>query len=284
MRHPSRRRFFQTAAAGAAASLTCLGSDRPVAMGSAPDDERSGHAFQLALASYTLRKFDLDQTLAMTQQVGLGAICLKSFHLPLDSTPEQIAAAAAKVEQAGVVLYGGGVITMKNEQQVDDAFEYAKAAGMTKIIGVPSPEVLPLVDRKVKHYDVQVCIHNHGPGDKTYPLPSSAYEKIRNLDPRIGLCIDIGHTVRAGGDLLKEMDLCADRILDVHCKDVTEATAKGRATVAGRGVIDLVAFLRKLIEIDYSGFVSFEYEESPDDPLAGLAQSVGYVQGVLAVI
>ena len=202
----------------------------------------------------------------------------------MDDSPEDIAKAAAKVKEAGIVLYGGGVITMRNEGQVAGAFEYAKAAGMTTIVGVPMPEVLPLVNEKVQEYDIQVAIHNHGPGDKVYPTPESAYEKIEGLDKRLGLCIDVGHTIRIGADPIRSAKLYSDRLLDVHIKDVTEASPKGKELEVGRGVIDIPRLLRTLVKINYEGVVAFEYEKDPTAPLAGLAESVGYVKGILAAI
>jgi len=279
----TRRRFLQAAGIGAVASLAGANSSPGQVRGSAA--RRAGkQRFELGLASYTLRKFNLDDTLAMTKQVGLKYIAFKDFHLPLDSSPEQIKAVVEKVKEAGLELYGGGVIYMRNENQVHNAFNYAKAAGMKVIIGVPAPELLPLVNQKVKQYDIKVAIHNHGPGDKIYPTPASAYERIKDLDARIGLCNDIGHTMRAGSDPAVSVKKFADRLLDVHMKDVSEATAKGHGVEIGRGVIDIPKFLRTLVEIKYSGIVSFEYEKDADDPLAGLAESVGYVRGVLAAI
>jgi len=240
--------------------------------------------FKLGLASYTLRKFDLEKTLAMTRRVGLEYIAFKSFHLPLNSTSEQIQAVRRKVKAAGLILYGGGVIYMNDEQAVHQAFDYARAAGMKVIIGVPAPKLLGLVDRKVKEYDIQVAIHNHGPTDKVYPTPESAYEKVKQLDPRIGLCNDIGHTQRAGIDPAESAERCRDRLIDVHIKDVTEATAKGRGIEIGRGIINIPKFLKTLNKIGFAGVVSFEYEKDADDPLAGLAESVGYTKGVLAAL
>jgi len=279
----TRRRFLQAAGIGAVASLAGANSS-PGQVRSSTARRAGKQRFQLGLASYTLRKFNLDDTLAMTKQVGLKYIAFKDFHLPLDSSPEQIKAVVEKVKEAGLELYGGGVIYMRNENQVHNAFNYAKAAGMKVIIGVPAPELLPLVNQKVKQYDIKVAIHNHGPGDKIYPTPASAYERIKDLDARIGLCNDIGHTMRAGSDPAVSVKKFADRLLDVHMKDVSEATAKGHGVEIGRGVIDIPKFLRTLVEIKYSGIVSFEYEKDADDPLAGLAESVGYVRGVLAVI
>ena len=173
---------------------------------------------------------------------------------------------------------------MSSEDQVHQAFDYAKAAGMRVIIGVPAPELLPLVNTKVQQYDIQVAIHNHGPGDETYPAPGSAYEQIKHLDQRIGLCNDIGHTIRAGVNPSVSIEKYADRLHDVHIKDVTAANAKGQGVEIGRGVIDMPDVLRTLVKVGYAGIVSFEYEKDADDPLPGLAESVGYVRGVLAAI
>ena len=280
-RHTNRRRFLQTAALGAAASV--VGGVRHGASASDVAEPRVGKAkFKLGLASYTLRKFDLDRTLAVSAQLGLTHVALKDFHLALDSTPEQIEEAVKKVRDAGLTLYGAGVIYMRDEEQVRRAFAYAKAAGITTIIGVAPYELLPVVEKMVEQYNIQVAIHNHGPGDKLYPLPETAYEKIRDLDRRIGLCNDIGHTMRSGVDPSVSVETLFDRLLDVHIKDVSAAEAAGRTLEVGRGVIDIPKFLRTLIRLDYAGVVAFEYEKDPDDPFLGLAESVGYVRGVLA--
>jgi sugar phosphate isomerase/epimerase len=231
-----------------------------------------------------LKEFNLDETLAMTRKVGLKYICFKSFHLALDSTPAQIEATVAKVKDAGLTLYGGGVIAMRDQDQVDQAFDYARAAGMKVIIGAPSPQILPLIEEKVRQYDIKVAIHNHGPGDRFFPTPAVALEQIKNLDKRIGMCHDIGHTKRYGADPIAETELCADRLHDVHIKDVSAANKGGTGVEIGRGVIDIPRFIRTLVRMKYAGKVSFEYEKDEKDPLAGLAESVGYVKGVIAAL
>jgi len=170
---------------------------------------------------------------------------------------------------------------MKSGEEVENAFAYAKSAGMKVIIGVPSPELLPLVDKKVKQTDILVAIHNHGPGDKVYPLPETIYNKVKDLDKRIGICIDIGHTQRMGVDPCQDIVRYQDRIHDVHIKDVSAAQADGKTIEIGRGVIDIPQFITNLIKTKYAGKVSFEYEKDANDPLAGLAESVGYVKGVI---
>ncbi|MHC4240470.1 MAG: TIM barrel protein [Planctomycetota bacterium] len=279
----SRRQFLQATGAGAVVALASVSSSY-----AAEQPEGSKHPqcknLELGLASYTLRKFSLEKTLKITQRLGLRYICLKSVHLPVDSSAEQIQDAVSKVKQAQLHLYGGGVIYMKNEGQVNQAFEYARQAGMTTIVGVPNPELLDLVNRKVRQYNIKVAIHNHGPGDKLYPTPGVAYERIKRLDKRIGLCIDIGHTKRSGVNPSEAVEKFGDRLLDVHIKDVSAADAKGRTVEIGRGVINIPRFIRTLLKIKYVGIVSFEYEKDADNPVPGLAESVGYVRGVLAAV
>lgn len=279
----TRRRFLQVAGVGAATSIAaatgCFAQGHVLVAQQAKKPR-----LKLGLASYTLRKFNLDETLEMVQRLGLKYIALKSFHLPLDRSAQQIAEVRGKIQNAGLQLYGGGVIYMKDEAAVHQAFDYAKAAGMKVIIGAPVPKLLPLVNQKVQQYDMKLAIHNHGPTDKNYPTPASAYERIKNLDKRIGLCNDIGHTMRAGIDPSLSAEKFADRLLDVHMKDVSAATAKGKAVEVGRGVIDIPKFLKTLLKVRYTGVVAFEYEKDADDPLAGLAESVGYVRGVMAAI
>lgn len=278
-----RREFFKTAGAGmAAASFTSAAC--AVSREEKTSEGKQAYQWQLGMASYTFREFSLDDTLTMTKRLGLKRIAFKSFHLPLESTESEIRAIAAKVKQEGLDLYGCGVIYMKSEEEVLRAFDYAGAAGIKVIIGVPNPEFLELVDQKVKEYDIKVAIHNHGPTDNLYPTPQSAYERIKELDKRIGLCIDIGHTKRAGVNPSESAKNFSDRLIDIHIKDVTAAEKDGTTVEIGRGVIDIPDFLQTLINIDYKGTASFEFEKDSKDPLPGVAESVGYVRGVLSVI
>jgi inosose dehydratase len=277
----TRREFIRLAGTGAAAAA--LG---PFLHSSFRGQESRAAQkpvrLKLGMASYSFREFGLNPTLDMTKRLALEHICFKSFHLPLESTVEEIESTAARVKEAGLDLYGCGVVYMTSEAEVNRAFQYARTAGMRVIVGVPNHELLDLVDKKVKEFDIQVAIHNHGPGDKLYPTPESAYEKIKNLDKRIGLCIDVGHTERSGVNPSESVLRFFDRLLDVHLKDVSASSAEGTTVEAGRGVIDIPAILRALLEIEFQGIASFEFEKDGKDPLPGVAESVGYVRGVLS--
>jgi inosose dehydratase len=150
------------------------------------------------------------------------------------------------------------------------------------IIGVPYPEVLSYVNEKVQEYNIRLAIHNHGPGDDLYPSAESAFNRIKNLDKRIGLCVDIGHTKRINRNPEKDVEDYFERVFDIHIKDVTAATAEGDTCIIGRGVINFVPFLKKLKELNYQGTLALEYEADENDPLPGMMESFGYVKGIMA--
>ncbi len=267
----SRRDFLKSTALGIAA--TTLGAS-----------ETRARPFSLGLASYTFKEFSLADTISMAKRVGLEKIALKSVHLPLESGQVDITAACEKIKSAGLDLYGCGVIYMTNEHEVEEAFNYARTAKIRIIIGVPDPDLLELVNRKVQEYDIKLAIHNHGPEDKLYPTPESAYERVESLDQRVGLCLDIGHAKRSGIDPAAAARRFAARLLEVHLKDVSAATKEGQTVEVGRGVINIPEFARAIIQTHYQGTLAFEHEKDPLDPLPGLAESVGYFRGVLAAI
>jgi sugar phosphate isomerase/epimerase len=285
----TRRRFMKIASAGIGVAMIpsvarALNGKEETRISGDDGDKSDRKKIRLGIASYTFRKFSLEDTLKMTNQLAIDRIALKSFHLPLDSTADQIKKATEKVKSAGITLYGAGVIYMKDKEQVDQAFAYAKTAGIEIIIGVPDHRLLPLVEAKVQETDIMVAIHNHGPGDQLYPSPESIFEKIELLDKRLGLCIDVGHVQRFGLDPVEEIKKYGSRLLDIHMKDVNGSDKEGQTVEIGRGIIDIPGILTTLDKMKYSGTISFEYEKDEENPLPGLAESVGYVRGVLAVL
>jgi sugar phosphate isomerase/epimerase len=239
-------------------------------------------AYKLGLASYTTRNLDLDKTIDMAKRLQLEAISLKQdFHLPMDLPAEEQKAVAKKVRDSGLDFYACGVIYMKTVNEVKKAFEFAKNVGIHLIVSVPNHELLDLTEQMVKEYDIAVGIHNHGPTDKLYPTPSSAYELVKKRDKRLGVCIDLGHTQRCGIDPSEEILKVADRLADFHFKDVTASEDKGTTIEMGRGVVDIPKILRTLDTIGYNKNAAFEFEKDPENPLPGLAETVGYLRGVI---
>ncbi|MDD4756276.1 MAG: sugar phosphate isomerase/epimerase [Prolixibacteraceae bacterium] len=242
----------------------------------------TGESFKLGMAGYTFVKFDLDKTLETMQKADVHYLCIKDFHLPLNSTEEEIADFHAKLAAKGVTGYAVGPLYMKTEAEIDKAFEYAKRVGVKLIVGVPTYELLPYVDKKVKEYGFNYAIHLHGPDIELFPDAADVWNNVKDLDPRIGMCLDIGHDTRNGKDPVKDLKKYRSRVFDVHIKDVTGNTKSGYSVEIGRGIIDIPAFVKMLRKVDYKGVCSLEHEKNMNDPFMGIAESIGYFRGVIA--
>lgn len=272
----NRRKFLKQAS-----SALALGAVAPaMAHENASTPKAKEDLFKLGIAGYSFVHFKLDQALEMMRKVDVHYLCIKDFHLPFNSTDEQIAAFHATLKASNVTGYAVGPIYMKTTQEIDNGFEYAKRVGVKLIVGVPNEELLPYIDKKVKEYDMRYAIHIHGPDIKLWPNASSVINAVKNLDPRMGLCFDMGHDARFGDDPIADLKKYADRIFDIHLKNVTAASKEGKTCELGRGIIDVPAFVAMLRKIKYSGSCSLEYEKDMKDPLAGIAESVGYFKGV----
>ncbi len=165
--------------------------------------------------------------------------------MPMNSTQEQINEVMDKFKTAGINVYTVGVVYMKTKESVDQAFEYAKMAGVKMIVGAPNYELLPYVEKKIKTYDFKLAIHNHGPDNPLYPNATDIWDHIKDLDARIGICIDIGHTTRDGQILQSDIKRYKSRIYDIHIKDVDKATKEGKTIEMGR----VLSIFRKLLPL-----------------------------------
>lgn len=245
--------------------------------------ESPWRGLKVGVASYTLRKLPLEAAIKAIQRVGLHYVSIKDFHLPMKSTAEERRAVAQKFKEAGITPLSCGNITMQNdEQNVRTAFQYAKDTGLPTIVCSPHPDSLPILDRMVKEFDIRLAIHNHGPEDRRFPSPYDIWKAVEKYDKRIGLCIDVGHTARAKADPAEAILKCRERLYDLHIKDIASTEPNAATLEMGRGVIDVKAIMRSLLQIKFAHLVSFEYEKDENDPLPGLAESVGYAKGILS--
>lgn len=280
----TRRNFIQKTAVGLAGSavIPLFGRSATVPAESTVDKTQSPIA--VGVAGYTFAKFDLDQSINMMKRLGVQNLSVKEMHLPLNSSDENIKTAMAKFRDAGINVYTVGVIYMKTKEAVDQAFQYAKKVGVNMIVGVPGYDLIDYAEAQVKAYDMKLAIHNHGPEDKLYPAPKDVYDRIRQRDPRMGMCIDIGHAMRAGSPPEKAIRDFKDRLFDLHIKDVSLAAREGKAIEIGRGVINFPEVVRSLRKIKYTGVCSIEYEKDMTEPMPGIAESIGYFKGVVASV
>ena len=278
----SRRDFLRTTASAAAAltaprGIAALVEQKPRI--SEPSTIRLG------VASYTFRNFGRAQMIGFMKQLNIVDLSAKDVgdHLPANERGE--AAALQNYSSAGIHLHAAGVISLAKDEDADiqNKFEYAKRARIPVIVGGdPSPETLPRIERFVKEYDIRVAIHNHGPEDRIWHSPLDVLKAVKNLDPRIGCCIDVGHTVRAGTDVVQAIHEAGTRLYNMHMKDLTNFQDKESQVAVGDGKVPVRQIFEALITEKYSGFVDLEYEVHPDHPVPGVVRSFVFMRDVLS--
>ena len=283
------RRSFLTTAAATVAGATLGVSASPSFARAAATSGGDGafappHEVKLGVASYSLREFPLDKALEMVKTLRTPYINFKSMHVPYEKSAEELAAIRKQVEGDGFQIVGGGTITFNEDTDagVEKYFAYAKAAGMPTIVCTGPVAVLPRVEKFAKQYDIKVAIHNHGTEDKIYPSPYDVLKHVKDMDPRMGLCMDIGHTVRTGTDPVKAVIDAGPRLHDMHAKDLTDLTRRDSQVAVGEGKLPIAAIFRALQTIKYPGYVNLEYEIHAKDPLPGMQISFAHMRGVLA--
>jgi sugar phosphate isomerase/epimerase len=266
----TRRQFF-----GAVSAAALL---RPGIAADQPGDTRLG------VATYSLRNFPRTQAIAMIKQLDIRYVSIKEVHLPYKSTPEEMTAGRDEFDAAGLTISSGGVIYMDkgDEAAIQVYFDYAKRCGMPMIIAGASPQTLPIIEKLVKQYNIRVAVHNHGPEDKVFPNPQAALKLMGKMDPRIGVCVDVGHTVRTGVDLIDTIRVAGDRLLDIHVKDLRDLKDAKTQCPVGDGAMPIVAMFKELKKMKYRGLVALEYEIEAANPLPGMQKSFTYMRSALA--
>jgi sugar phosphate isomerase/epimerase len=278
----TRRQF-----AASAAVLTAAGALFRSTPSFAQPSEATGKPspVRLGLASYTFRDFTRAQLIVDMKQLHVDALNAKDVkdHLPMDPAGEKQALDAYRA--VGIKLHAVGAVYFTKDEDADirSKFEYAKRAGVSVIVaGGPSPATLPRIEKFVKQYNIKFAIHNHGPEDKLWPSPLTVLKAVKNMDPRMGCCIDVGHTVRAGTDVVEAIHEVGPRLFDMHMKDLTDFHDKQSQVAVGQGKMPVRAIFEALIKTRYPGFVDLEYEVHADDPMPGVISSFAYMRGVLA--
>jgi sugar phosphate isomerase/epimerase len=276
----SRRDFVRSgalvAAFAASNEVFSVAAERPSA------DE--GSPIRLGVASYTFRNFSRAQMVGFLKQLNVLALNAKDVkdHLPME--PQEEAAALADYAAAGIKLHAAGTIYFQKDEDADirSKFEYCKRAAIGVIVaGDPAPETLPRIEKFVKEYDIRIAIHNHGPEDKLWHSPLDVLRAVKGMDPRIGCCIDVGHTARAGTDVVQSIHEAGPRLFNVHMKDLTNFQNKESQVAVGEGIMPVKRIFEALSAIRYKGFVDLEYEIHADDPMPGVIGSFAHMRGVL---
>ena len=297
----SRLDFMKASLAGmAAVAVSGCATTSTAAPACAPKGacgEKKPIKFKFGLAGYTMHKKTLDETLAVLRKTDIHYLCVKDFHLPLKATDAEMAAFKEKCAKAGVNPYAAGPLYTKTNEDVRRFFEYAKRFGFKTVVGVPydpadakdswnkrvgSRKQLEYIDKLVKEFDIRYAIHNHGPASPNmYPDVAYGWNLVKDLDPRIGFCMDVGWEYGCGKDPAETIRQYGSRIYDLHFKNFEKNKPNGASTPLPRGKINFVKVLKALRDIDYAGVCALEYERDFQDNIVPIAECVGYYRGLV---
>ena len=260
--------------------------------------------FKLGMAGYSCYRLSADETLALLKRLDVNYLCIKNFHLPFEATDADIATFKQKCADHGVTGYGLGPIYMDlaEKDKVRTYFDFAKRVGVNTIVGVPfeykmingkktryeSRALCEYISGLCKEYDVRYAIHNHGPDiPYLFPTGETSWNMVKDLDVRMGLCLDVGHDFRAKANPVDSIRKFHTRIYDMHIKNVKFDPVKNRAMPMPRGDMDMWAIVKTLVEVGYTGVCSLEYEsfppkgEKPGIKAEDVAESIGYFKGLM---
>ena len=283
----SRREILKTVAFAAAIAPALCGLTSASGAEKKPSSATAKRSrLRLGVASFTLAKSSIDQVIAVLQQLEFETVSLYKTHAPWsDGTPEQCRIVVEKFATSGIAVTSTGMIEITDDETAARrAFENVRGAGLKMFCARQKPAALPLLDKLVKEYDLRVAIHNHGPTED-FPTGLSVWNAIQPYDRRIGLCLDIGHGFRAGENPIDTIHLARERLYELHLRDTKApggAMKDPHPAIVGHGAIDIRGVVAALLAIGYAGVAEFEYDLKEDDRLPGLAESVGYVRGLLA--
>lgn len=261
----TRRRLLAAAAATAAAvSLpgTALAAGKPQA--------------RLGIQLYSLRGYKVNDALQHAADLGFEEVEFYSGMLPIDSTPEQIAAMKKRVADLGMSISAHGVNSFSSDAAANrKLFEFAKALDVPTITADPDPASFDNLDDLVEEFDICVAIHNHGPSAR-YNRVVDVLKAIEGHDERIGACADLGHFIRSGEPPVEVIRSLKGRLYGIHLKDFAEMKEHAKGVVLGKGHLDVEGVFVALQDVGFpaNGALSLEYEENPDNPLAEIRECV----------
>ncbi len=179
--------------------------------------------------------------------------------------------------------FGNAAFTAKDpEAELRKVFEFAKKLKLVSLTGEP-PNVekdLDLIEKLVKEYDIQFCLHNHQK-DEAHPDyknwdPNYTAGLMKNRDPRMGFCLDTGHLVRSGLKPVDAVKLHGKRVHSLHLKDPLSQAEHD--TIFGQGVGDVKGVLKELKRQKFNGYISIEYEHNWTNSVPDIKQCVEFVR------
>ncbi|TRM79507.1 sugar phosphate isomerase/epimerase [Sulfolobus sp. B5] len=223
----------------------------------------------LGVQSYSLRNLSYEKALEVISNLGFKYV--EAYPRHLEPKAENVGIALNIHKKFGIKLISHGVNRM-SEKGLKELFDFANSVEIEILTADPDEETLPKINDLVKEYNIKVAIHNHGPNHR-WGSYKKIYEKVENLDSRIGMCLDLAHLARYGENPLEAIEKLGKRILEIHLKDVNE---NGSDDIIGKGVLNIKDVMKKAKELDIPIMIEYEL----DDPVNGIKKSLEFLMSM----
>ncbi len=201
-----------------------------------------------------------------------------------NATPEMIEKVKKHLADKGLTAAGYGVVKLgKDAAQDRKVFEFCKAMGISIVVTEPDVAGLDGIEALVKEFDIKMAIHNHPkrPLDRAYLFwdPNYVLGLVKDRDPRMGSCADVGHWVRSGLDPVECIKILKGRIFDSHMKDLTEfGNVKAHDLPFGQGKSNIAGILAEYAAQGYPGPLHCEYEHNWETSVPEITQCLDFVK------
>jgi sugar phosphate isomerase/epimerase len=239
----------------------------------------------VGLQSYTCRNMNFDQMVEFAVKHKLKYIQVIGNHINPEGPMEETKRKKAILDEKGLVCYTFGVTgTYMEPEKNRRLFEFAKLMGCKIIVVEPRDfRILDNLEALAKEYDIKVAIHNHGI-TSLYGNPLVVKTLIGHRDPRVGVCLDVGHVTGSGFDAAKIFKDYNGRVFDIHLKDKKVERSEGGKEVIldveiGTGQSNFKGLFQELKKANWQGVMAIEtdnatYAKSPEP----------YVQAAIAYV
>ncbi len=257
-----------------------------------PADAQTG-GFAIGCQSWTFNRFSVLEAIDKTAAAGGKVIEFypgqkfsaehPDWKFDHNASDEMIAAVQAKLKADGIIAVNYGVVGIPaDEAGARKVFEFAKKLNLYGIT-TESVESIDTIEKLVKEYDIRVGFHDHqrqaeNPGYKMWD-PNYVLSVLKDRDPRIGSCADLGHWAQSGLKPVDCLKILEGHIISVHLHDMNSFAADAHDIPCGTGVCDIAGVLDELKRQNFAGNISIEYEYNWDNSVVDAAQAVGFVRG-----
>ncbi len=235
--------------------------------------------FPLGIQSYCFRNFKKSSELVnLVQKAGLQYCELCGCHLDLNMPDDELTSTMQKISNGGIMVNAFGVVKLTGDNpESRRPFEFGYRFGLKALSVDFDAAVAEEIDKLAEEFKLNVAIHNHG---KNHALGTceALDEVFAKTSPRVGLCLDTAWATEAGEKPLEMIDKYKDRLYGVHLKDFAfDSAGNHEDVILGTGTLDLQGVLNALNDNGFKGYLSIEYEGTPENPLPAIIENVEVV-------